>query len=59
MAKPQGGRIPGKYKHRWENNIETHLKRTGFQRVTRIHLTPERRERRAIVSMVKHSLWLP
>jgi hypothetical protein len=52
VAKRQGKRVPGKSKHRWEDNTETHLKRTGCHRVNSFHVTLERRKWRAIVSTV-------
>jgi len=49
---PEGKRLLGRPKRRWENNIRTDLRETGWEGVDWIHLAQDRDQWRVVVNTV-------
>jgi len=53
VGKPEGKRLLGRPRHRWEDNIETDLQEVGGGRGDRMELAQDRDRWRALVGTVK------
>jgi hypothetical protein len=58
VGKPEGKRLLGRPRRRWENNIRTELQEVGCGCVDWIGLAQDRDRWRALVSAVMN-LWVP
>jgi hypothetical protein len=52
MGTPEGKKLLGRPRHRWENGIRMDLRETGRGSVERIQLAQDRDRRRALVNTV-------
>jgi hypothetical protein len=52
VGKPEGKRLLGRPRHRWENNIRIDLREIGWEGVDWMHLTRNRGQWRAVVNTV-------
>jgi hypothetical protein len=52
VGKPEGRRLLGRPRRRWEDNIKMDLREIGFGGVDRIHLAQDRDTWRALVNTV-------
>jgi hypothetical protein len=57
VGKPEGKRIRGRSRRRWEDNIKMDLRKIGWEGVDWIHLAQDREQRRAVVNMVMNKRW--
>jgi hypothetical protein len=58
VGKPEGKRLLGSPRRRWEDNIKIYLKEIGFANVDWIHLAQDRDRWRALVNTLMN-LWDP
>jgi hypothetical protein len=58
VGRPEGRRLLGRPRRRWEDNIKMDLREIGFGDVGRIHWAQDRDRWRALVNMVMN-LWVP
>jgi len=58
VGKPEGKRLLGRPRHRWEDNIKTDLQEVGCEGMAWIELTQDRDRWRALVNTVMN-LWVP
>jgi hypothetical protein len=58
VGKPEGKRLPGKPRRRWEDGVRMYLKETGLGGVDWIRLAQDRDRWRAVVSAVMNLLVL-
>jgi hypothetical protein len=52
VGKPEGNRPLGRPRRRWEDNIKTDLRHTGWNATDWIHLAQDRDQWRTLVNMV-------
>jgi hypothetical protein len=52
MEKPQGKRILGRPRRRWDDNIKTDLREIGWNNIDYIHLAQDRDHWRVLVNTV-------
>jgi hypothetical protein len=57
VGKPEGKRLPGRTRHRWEDSIKICLGEIGWEVVDWIHLAQDRYEWWAPVNMIIY-LWI-
>jgi hypothetical protein len=51
LGRPEGNRLLGGPRHRWEDNIKTHLEEIDWDRVHWLDLARERDKWRAVVNV--------
>jgi hypothetical protein len=52
VGRPEGKRLLGRPRRRWENNIRIDLRAVGWEGVDWMHLDQDRSQRRAVVNTV-------
>jgi len=57
VGKPEGKRLLGGSRYRWEDNIRIDLGEIGWESVDWIHLAQDREQWRALVNTIMN-LWL-
>jgi hypothetical protein len=52
VGKPEGKRLLGRLRHRWEDNIRINLRERGWEGVDWIHLAQDRDQWQALVNTI-------
>jgi hypothetical protein len=52
VGKPEGKRLRGRFRHRWEDNIRMDLREVGREGVDWMHMAQDRDQWRAVVKTV-------
>jgi hypothetical protein len=58
VGKPEGMRLLGRPRHRWEDNIKMDLREIGWEGVNWMHLAQDRDQWWVLVNIVTN-LWVP